>query len=181
MEPQDVLLDGGVVPTGGQQFDQFQEVGVLFGVEFFEDLFQSGLLQHADLGLVEHSEVRGEPQLFEVLADKVPAERVDGADLRGGEEHLLCLQMFVGRVLPQLFGDGFREAGAHLRGGGSREGDDEELIGGTDVFRIGQTADAAFDEDRRFAGTGRGADDESTAPGVDGFLLIRRPVHLLCH
>ena len=181
MEPQDVLFDRRVVPAGGEQFDQFQEVGILFGIELFEDFLEGRLLQDADFGLVQHPEVRGEPQLFEIFPDEIAAEGVDRADLRRGEEHLLLLQMFIGRVFEQLFGDGFREPGPHFCSGGAGEGDDEEPVGGTRVFGVGQAPDAALDEDRGLAGTGRRTDDEGAASGVDGFQLIRSPVHWLRH
>ena len=181
VEPQDVFFDGRVVPAGGEQLDQLQEVGVLFGIEFFEDLLEGGALQDADFGLVQHPEVRSEAELFEVLPDEVAAVGIDRADLRRGQEHLLLLQVLVGRVFEQFFGDGLREPGPHFGGGGAGEGDDEEFVGGAGMLGVGQTPDAPLDEDGGLSRTGRRADDEGAASGVDGFLLIRRPVHGLRH
>ncbi len=181
VEPPDVLLNGGVVPAGGQEFHEAGEGGVLCGIELFQDPVHGVLLQDFLFGLVQHAEVRGNAEVLEVLPHEVAAEGVYGADVRGGEEHLLVLQVLVVRVFQQPIGDGFGEPVAHFGGGGPGEGDDEEFVGIAGVVRVQEPADAPLDKNSGLARAGGRADNEGAAPGVDSLLLVRGPLHVIRH
>ncbi len=138
---------------------------------------RADIVFHYDRRLVvEQRIIRRYAERVEILAHKVVAEAVDSAYLRKRQEHILAAKMPVRRILREAFE--YRRAYllAHLRGGGTGEGDYQQILCRAGVIFVRQAADNALDEHRRLARTCRSADKYRAFTALYRVLLISRPV-----
>ena len=141
------------------------------GIGLFQRFGQRRRAQGRHTAGVGGGKVRRDIERLEVLAQKVQAERINGADGGALQQHPLAAQGRVAGFGLTAAEQCLPDAGPQLGCGRVRKGDDEQSVGVDGAFRVGDEPNGAFGQHRRLAAARSRTDQQRTAPVVDGGLL----------
>ena len=145
------------------------------GIGLFQRFGQRRRAQGRHTAGVGGGKVWRDIERLEVLAQKVQAERINGADGGTLQQHPLAAQGCVAGFGLAAAEQRLPDAGPQLGCGRVRKGDDEQFVGIDGAFRVGDEPDGAFGQHRRLAAARSRTDQQRTAPVVDGGTLGRGP------
>ena len=150
---------------------------IRLAVKLLQAVCQRLLAQGVGPGVVGKAEIGRKAQAREIFAQKLHAQRVDGADGRAPQKQLLPLEEGAARLCGRALGQRRRNARAKLRSGRAGEGYGQNAVCRDGRGPVAQKRHHALCEHRRFAAARRRAHQQGAAAVFYGALLRLCPFH----
>ena len=169
------LPQGPVIPFRADGVRQQPEVLPPGGVQRLHGLPDGILTEQGGLRVFQNTAVGGQPQEMRMLPDQAVTKAVHRGDGSLGKQQQLTPQPPVFRIGGQLIRQLAVQPLLHLVGCRLRKGGDNQPVHLHRVLGVGDPAQDALHQHRRFAGAGRGGYEQSPPAGFQTKLLFFCP------